>query len=119
MVFRDKQKIVEWLLRVALAFAFLYVAVASFRDPFSWIGFFPQFLRDLVPAQTLLTGFSIFEIVLGLWLLSGKWLKFASLLAAATLAGIVLFNWGARDIVFRDVSLALAALALTALSYSK
>jgi uncharacterized membrane protein YphA (DoxX/SURF4 family) len=113
------QKIASWLLRLGLAGAFLYVAVASWLDPFSWIGFFPQFLRDLMPAQTLLTLFSVYEIVLGLWLLLGKQLFYAGLLSAATLIGIVVFNLGAMDILFRDVSLSLAALALAALSNNK
>ena len=106
-----------WLLRLGLAFSFFYVASASFQNPTSWIGFFPQFLRDLAPAETLLTGFSIYEIILGLWLLAGKKLVYSSWLAAATLFGIVVFNWGAMEIVFRDVSLGLAALALAALHY--
>src|SRR3989338_10198195 len=99
-------KTASQFLRVGLAFSFIYVALASFQNPLNWIGFFPQFLRDLVPAQTLLAGFSIYEIVLGLWLLSGKKLVYSSLFSAATLAGIVVFNWGARDIVLRDISLA-------------
>lgn len=107
----------SWLLRFGLAFSFFYVAAASFQNPLNWIGFFPQFLRDLAPAQTLLTGFSIYEIVLGLWLLSGRKLVYSSLLAAATLLGIVVFNWGAMEIVFRDISLALSALALATLCY--
>jgi len=67
-----------WLLRMGLSFSFFYVAYASFQNPVNWIGFFPQFLRDLAPAQTLLTGFSIYEIVLGVWLLSDKRLLSAS-----------------------------------------
>lgn len=108
-----------WLLRLSLAFSFFYVAYASFQNPTSWIGFFPQWLRDLAPAETLLTGFSIYEIILGLWLVSGKKLFFASLLASATLFGIVVFNWGAMEIVFRDISLGLAALALASLSFKR
>jgi len=112
-------KLAAWLLRLGLAFSFLYVAYASFQNPLNWIGFLPQFLRDLAPATTLLIGFSIYEIVLGLWLLSGKRLMLASLLAAATLFGIVVFNWGALEIVFRDISLGLAALALASLRPAK
>lgn len=106
----------RWLLRLGLAFVFLYAAIGSFQDPYSWIGFFPQFLRDLVPAEILLRVFSFYEIALALWLLWGRWLFYAGLISAATVAGIVVFNWGAMDIVFRDISLALAALALASLS---
>ena len=37
---------------------------------------------------------------------------------AAMLAGIVFFNWGAMDIVFRDVSIFAMALALALLHHS-
>lgn len=112
----NQQKLASLLLRLGLAGAFAYVAAASFYDPFSWIGFFPPFLREIIPAQILLTVFSVYEIILALWLLLGRKLFYAALLSAATLIGIVVFNLGAMDILFRDVALALAALALAALS---
>jgi hypothetical protein len=99
-------------IRVGLTFAFLYAAIASFIDPQSWIGFFPLFMKNLVSAQVLLVGFSIFEIILALWLLSGWNIKYSALIAAASLFGIVVFNFGAIDIVFRDVALGFAALSL-------
>lgn len=106
----------RFLIRLGLAFSFFYAAYASFQNPTSWIGFFPQRLRDLAGAETLLTVFSIYEIILGLWLLSGKKVVYAGLLASATLFGIAVFNWGAMEIVFRDISLGLAALALASLA---
>jgi len=101
------------LLRAGLAFTFLYASWSSFTDPASWIGFFPRFLFTLgIPDQVLLAGFSLYEVVLGLWLLVGRQTAFAALLAAATLAGIVVLNWGALPITFRDAGLFFAALAL-------
>lgn len=72
-----------------------------------------------MPAQILLTLFSVYEIILALWLLIGKQLFYAGLLSAATLIGIAAFNLGAIDIVFRDISLALSALALAVLTRNK
>jgi hypothetical protein len=71
-----------------------------------------MFLRAVIPAPTLLYLFSGYEIVLGLWLLSGKRLVVSSFFAFATLTGVVVFNLGALDLVFRDVGLAFAAAAL-------
>lgn len=113
-------KRVELVLRVGLAFAFLYPPVAAYFDPFSWIGFFPQFLRDLFGNDTLLLhSFGAFELMIGLWILSGKRILIPSLLAAATLAGIIVFDWGAMDIIFRDVSILAMAIALAVNSYSR
>ena len=100
------------LLRVGLAFSFLYPAFSSLAEPSNWIGFFPMFLRTAIPEAQLLYLFSGYEIILGLWLLSGKQLVMSSLFAFATLAGVVLLNLGALDLVFRDVGLAFSAAAL-------
>ncbi len=112
----SQHHLVSWLLRIGLAFVFLYAAISSFVNPDAWIGFFPAFLVSIVPAGFLLGGFSVYEIVLALWLLSGRWLMYAGYLAAATFAGIVLTNPGVLDLTFRDVGLFFAALALALLS---
>ena len=104
------------ILRWALAFTFFYAAVASLLHPNDWIGYFPGFLRSAIPSAFLLASFSIYEIVLALWLFWGRRLAWAALLAFVTLAGIVVFNLGILDQVFRDVGLALTALALYTLA---
>ncbi|MDO8633472.1 MAG: hypothetical protein Q8O97_00610 [bacterium] len=104
------------LLRVGLAFVFIFAAVSSYLQPLNWIGFFPEFLRSLIPQNILLSGFSLFELVMGLWLLSGKSIFPAAFVAALSFLGIVLFNLGSLDILFRDIGLFFAALALVFLS---
>ena len=111
----SKQKIPLILLRVGIAFTFFYAAIFSFLNPNDWIGFFPIFLRNLFGAQ-LLNIFSFYELILGFWLLSGKYGFAASLISAATILGIIVFNLGALDIVFRDFGLFFAALALALLN---
>lgn len=104
------------LLRVGLAFVFLYAAVSSFLEPLNWIGFFPEFLRSFIPQSILLSGFSLFEAGMGIWLLSGKKVFSAAFVSVIAFLGIVLFNLGSLDILFRDVGLLFAALALVFLS---
>ena len=104
---------VEWILRIGLSFTFFYPPVAAYLDPFSWICFFPQFLRYFVGNDTLLLhAFGVFELAIGIWILAGKRILVPSLLAAAILAGIIVFDWRSMDIVFRDVSILAMALAL-------
>lgn len=100
------------ILRVGIAFVFIYAAVASFLTPNAWIGFFPQEMRGIVPDETLLFGFSIFELILGVWLLSGFKLFYASVLASLATLGIIVTNLGAMDIIFRDVTILAACIAL-------
>ena len=107
------------LLRIGLAVVFLYAAVASMLDPNSWIGYFPEFLENIIPGTVLLPMFSLYELALGLWVLSGWKAYYAGLLAAATLLGIIVVNISLFDIVFRDVAIFFAALALAALSHAR
>lgn len=100
------------ILRWGLAFVFFYAAIASLVNPDNWIGYFPSFLLGILPDKLLLTAFSLYEIVLAALLFVGRKLAWASLFAAITLAGITVFNLGVLDVVFRDVGLTLAALAL-------
>src|SRR3989344_8859922 len=109
-----KRGAVEWLLRLAVAFAFIYPAVSAYLDPLSWVGFFPPFMRNLVGSETLLLNlFGLSETVIALWILTAQRVFIPALIASAYLLPIVLFNLASLDIAFRDVSILLAALALT------
>ena len=107
-----KKNFAATILRWGLAFVFFYAAYSSLRDPASWVGFIPAFLVQYFPAIPLLTVFSVYEFALAAWLFLGKRVAEAALLAAITLIGIVLVNFSGFIITFRDIGLALAALAL-------
>ena len=103
----------SFLIRAGLAFAFVYVALVAFLDPQSWIGFYPSILSNSIPSSIFLPIFSTAELVLAAWLLSGFKIRLAGASSALALFGIAAFNTAQMDIVFRDISLAFAALALT------
>ena len=105
-------KNISLFLRLALAFAFLYPAIAGFFAPLNWIGYFPPFLLDTIPNMPLLITFEIFEIALALWILSGWKLKYSSTIAFFTLILIIIFGWSELDVIFRDIPIAIIALVL-------
>ena len=110
---RDMSKTSNLLLRIALAFSFLYVAYAFWTNPNDWVGYTPAFVRNIGLSQTmLLMLLSGFHLIIGLWILSGWRLFLPSLVAAVFLGLVVYFNQNQLDVLFRDISLALAALAL-------
>lgn len=102
----------ELLLRAGLAFVFFYAAISSFVSPADWVGYFPLFMRQIVPATILLPFFSVVELGLGVWLIVGWRTKWAALAGALLLAGIVVTNPLLLPITFRDVGLVCMALAL-------
>ena len=113
----NQKSLAFFLLRAAIASVFAYAAIGSFLTPDNWIGYFPIFLRHLIPQNMLLSGFSIYEIVLAGWLLSGKFTFYAAILSAMTLSGIVVFNFNQLDIIFRDFAIILAAASLAVFSF--
>lgn len=113
------QNLPALLLRVGLAVVFVYAAVQSLMHPSEWVGYLPGFLIDHMSAELLLKVTSIFELILAVWLVSGVYVRYAALLSAALLAGIVLTTLDLLIVSFRDIGLVFAALALAALPEKK
>lgn len=107
-----RDRIADLILRAGVAFAFLFPALDAIADPDSWIGYFPKFMHGLAPDLVLLHAFGAVEVALALWILSGRRIVWPSLIAALMLVGIVAFNLAQFQIVFRDLAIAAAALAL-------
>ena len=102
----------QLLLRTGLSIIFLYAAISSFTNPQDWVGYLPSFATKMVDAQLLLHVFSVYELLLAIFLLAGVLTRYVALLCAATLAGIVAFNSSLFAITFRDIALIFASLAL-------
>jgi len=111
-----KEELVSLFLRIGIAFTFIYVGIFAFLNPSSWIGFIPEFVESFISRESFLIVHVVTDIALGAWLLSGKKTYYAAVLSAVFLFGITIFNFGALDIVFRDVGLFFAAVALAILS---
>lgn len=111
----DKKKI-EHVLRLGLAFAFIYPAVSAFIEPSNWIGFIPTFIRNLVSADIFLPIYSIAELIIGAGILLAKNPFYYTVSGAFVLGAVVILNIGSFDLVFRDVSIIGMAIALVMLN---
>ena len=80
----DSKPLVSFILRTGLAVVFLYAGIAAFVSPNEWIGFIPSFIGNFITKAYLLTIFSAYEIILALWLLSGKKQFIASVFSSIT-----------------------------------
>lgn len=107
------------LLRVGLATVLAYAAISSFASPEDWVGYFPGFMTDLVDSDLLLKLFSMLELSLAVWLLSGWRLELAGLACAVMFSGIVAANLALLEITFRDIGLVFASLALAAIEWQR
>jgi len=106
-----------FLLRVGLALTLLYAGISIFVAPLNWVGFVPEFIRVIYPAESFIIVHAVFDLLLGAGLLWGRYLWFFSGLAFFNLASILLF-YGVDDITFRDIGLLFMALALFTRSIS-
>lgn len=113
------EKTANLILRSGVAFAFLYPAINALFDPTSWFAYFPTYVRHLAPEPVLLHGFGLLEVILALWILSGKKIFWPSLAAALILLVIVISDPADFQVTFRDLSIAAAALALALISNPK
>lgn len=111
----------EAMLRLALAFSFIYPAIAAVLDEPSWLGYFPGFATNLfhvisVPLKlsdtVLLHGFGLLEVALAVWVLFGRRVRIPAIIMGVILLVIVLTNLGQFAVLFRDVALVFVAVAL-------
>ena len=105
-------QVAEAILRIGVAFAFLYPPINALGDPQAWIGYFPLFTKGYVPDEVLLHAFGLVEVFVALWILSGWRIFLPSVAATAMLLGIVVFNPSEFQVLFRDVALAAMTLSL-------
>ncbi len=116
----EKTTKTAWLfIRVGFAFCFLYAGIAGFLHPEDWIGWFPKFMRDMIPEMLLLNVWGVYEIVTDLWILWGKHIFWPSVAASLSLAGLIVFNLSVMDVIFRDVTILAVAIALTIENFPK
>jgi len=110
--YANKAQLPALILSLGLAFVFLYAGIASLLNPLLWIGYLPQFMGNFIALDVAIKFIAVYEIALGLLLVSGKYRKAAAALSALTLAGIIVSSLNQFVITFRDVGLLMMAVAL-------
>lgn len=105
-------KLASFFIRLGLAISLFYAALATMINPNDWVSFLPAWVIDSGLGQAFLVFFAIFEFLLGLWLLSNRYIVYASLLTALFLAVIIMINITALNLLFRDIPIMLSALSL-------
>ncbi len=113
---KDTTKASSFLIRIGLAFVFLYAAIFMTLDPDKYIIYFPNFMRELVPGHTLLHAFAVFEVILSLFLILGLFPFFTAFVSFITMFALTVVNLEYFSSLFRNVSIIMSALALVILA---
>ena len=110
-MFRN-ESIAPLVLRIGLSLVFLWFGWQQLGDPAAWVGVLPTWMGNLpINATTIIQFNAWFEIIFGLLLLFGFYLKIVALLLSLHLFSIV-FTVGYSDIGVRDFGLAMATLSV-------
>lgn len=113
----NSTKISNLLLRLGLAFVFLWFGIDKFIHPDYWINaWLPLWFQGILASfgignLNFIYANGIFEIVIGLGLVFNIFVKFFAALIAIFLLNIV-FSFGLNEVIVRDIGLIGAALAL-------
>lgn len=107
------QKYSQLVLRVGLAFVFLWFGYAQVTGPDAWVGLIPAFITNLTgfSAHTFVLLNGSLEIIGGILLVFGFFTRIVAFLFFLHMISIV-FGLGLTDIGVRDVGLASACLSL-------
>ncbi len=108
----------EFILRLGIGFAFVYAGANVLLYPDMWIGFVPRWIGAVMPIQTFLLVYSVFEMILGLAVFSGRSIAAISMVAFWNLMFVLIF-YGIDQTTFAAFSVALASLALFFMSFKE
>lgn len=99
------------ILRVSLSLLFLWFGISQIYSPNNWIGFVPNFVIHIIPANSIVLLNGSFEILFGLMMLTGFYLRFSSFLMGIHLL-VIAFAMGFSSIAVRDYAITLATISL-------
>lgn len=114
----NNNSIAKYLLRVGLAFVYVYASIEIYLHPANFLKYIPDCILHYISKDLFLDIFGVVEIALALWLLSGWKGHVPSLLSVFFMVGIVAFNMEHFQVLFRNVAIAFGALALVVLELS-
>ena len=106
------------LLRITISLVFLWFGINQILSPSDWVDFVPAFASVIVNAKTLVLVNGVFEIIFGLMLLTGIYVRISALLLGLHLMGIAT-SLGYGALMIRDLGLSFATLSISLLGPDK
>jgi uncharacterized membrane protein YphA (DoxX/SURF4 family) len=112
----NKEEIGVYILRLGLAFVFLYFGISQILDQSKWIYFVPDrffifYINEVLKSKLVFIN-GIFDLIISLSLISGIFIRIFSILGFIHLLSITIFSLGFEPSGMRDLGLAFAMLSL-------
>jgi len=100
-----------FFLRFSLGAIFLYFGIQAILDPNTAMSYIPAYAEAIFANSTFILIWGIVEVLVGIALIVGVYVKYTSLIAAALLVPIII-SVGLNEVAYRDVVILLAAVHL-------
>ena len=97
--------------RIGMSLVFLWFGISQITNTANFLGYLPQFLFGSKYAFSFVVANGVFEIIFGIFLAAGVFVRIAALILAVHLLGITIVL-GYNEIAVRDFGLALATLSI-------
>lgn len=104
-------------LRITLGIVFIITGYRIFQDPLSWGESVKPWAKALLPTslKTAMYSTAVYDVIIGIWLLSGFFVWIPALLAAIHMVQIII-SVGIEGPEYRDIGLFGASIALLLLT---
>lgn len=111
MKLNDFKQYAPLVLRIGIGFVFIWFGLSGLTNTSMWVGLVPSWTNAIASPSTLVYIHSVIELVGGLLVCAGYWLRPAAAILFLSLAHtLTLLDFG--PIYVRDIGLALATLAI-------
>lgn len=107
----------KWLLRLGIAFVYGYLAAEMYFLPAGFLKYIPQLMQRTIPMDIFLLTVAVFHAFLVLWFISGWHTEYPAIISIFLMIGIIIPNLEFFDVLFRNVAIAAASLALAILDW--
>lgn len=99
------------ILRISLSLVFLWFGINQLYSPSNWTVFVPKLFSGIIASKLLVMINGSFEVIFGLIMISGIYLRLTALLLSLHLIGIS-FSLGYSALAVRDLGLSLSTLSI-------
>jgi uncharacterized membrane protein YphA (DoxX/SURF4 family) len=111
MNFNNYSKYAPFVLRLGIGFVFAWFGYSGLTNPDMWIGLVPAWTAAIAPAKTLVLIHGAVELIGGLLLIAGLWVRpVAAVLFLSLAHTLTILKFG--PVFVRDIGLLLATLAI-------
>lgn len=108
----------SYLLQIGIGLVLIYAGAHSFIDATNWIQFVPNWISSIISSETFLVIYSIFEMLIGIFIIFGLFTKITLLIASLNFF-LILILYGVTDYTFPLFGILMATISLFFLSKNK